>query len=159
MISSLRTETQRHSKVTTVGIFSGFQEFFLQPIIKDRPKNRKKHINLPPFSVSTKKFPTPVVSLCCRSFLVDIGSQSDVTLISGPMLYLVIDFRQNSDDVTSTIWMKMRVLIVLIWNGKHIKTKTVYYTYKIWILSVCVWVLSFSEATKSHRVTKFCLYA
>ena len=31
------TDTQTHTKVTTVGTLSGFQEFFLQPIIKDRP--------------------------------------------------------------------------------------------------------------------------
>ena len=34
---SLRTDRQTHTKVTTVGTLSGFQEFFLQPIIKDRP--------------------------------------------------------------------------------------------------------------------------
>ena len=32
-----RTDTQTHTKVTTVGTLSGFQEFFIQPIIKDRP--------------------------------------------------------------------------------------------------------------------------
>ena len=31
------TEKQRNTKVTTEGTLSGFQEFFLQPIIKDRP--------------------------------------------------------------------------------------------------------------------------
>ena len=36
VISSSRTETQRHTKVTTVGTLSGFQGFFPQPIIKDR---------------------------------------------------------------------------------------------------------------------------
>ena len=36
VFGSLRTETQ--TKVTTVGTLSGFQEFFLQYIIKDRPK-------------------------------------------------------------------------------------------------------------------------
>ena len=43
MVSSSRTEkqTDRHTdtKVTTEGTLSGFQDFFLQPIIKDRPKN------------------------------------------------------------------------------------------------------------------------
>ena len=34
-----RTDTQTHTKVTTEGTLSGFQDFFLQPIIKDRPKN------------------------------------------------------------------------------------------------------------------------
>ena len=42
MISSSRTDGdtdgQTHTKVTTEGTLSGFQEFFLQPIIKDRPK-------------------------------------------------------------------------------------------------------------------------
>ena len=33
------TDRQTHTKVTTVGTLSGFQEFFLQPIIKDRPNN------------------------------------------------------------------------------------------------------------------------
>ena len=32
-----QTHTHTHTKVTTVGTLSGFQEFFLQPIIKDRP--------------------------------------------------------------------------------------------------------------------------
>ena len=32
------THTQTHTKVTTEGTLSGFQDFFLQPIIKDRPK-------------------------------------------------------------------------------------------------------------------------
>ena len=36
-----RTDGQTHT-VTTVGTLSGFQEFFLQPIIKDRP-NKNKH--------------------------------------------------------------------------------------------------------------------
>ena len=31
------TDTQTHSKVTTVDTLSGFQDFSLQPIIKDRP--------------------------------------------------------------------------------------------------------------------------
>ena len=34
-----QTDRQTHTKVTTVGTLSEFQEFFLQPIIKDRPKN------------------------------------------------------------------------------------------------------------------------
>ena len=33
------TDRQTYTKVTTVGTLSGFQEFFLQPVIKDRPKN------------------------------------------------------------------------------------------------------------------------
>ena len=33
------TYTQTDTKVTTMGTLSGFQEFFLQPIIKDRPNN------------------------------------------------------------------------------------------------------------------------
>ena len=36
--SVARLHTHTHTKVTTVGTLSGFQEFFLQPIIKDRPK-------------------------------------------------------------------------------------------------------------------------
>ena len=35
-----QTDTQTHTKVTTVGNLSGFQDFFLQPIIKDRPKKQ-----------------------------------------------------------------------------------------------------------------------
>ena len=38
-VAHLRTDTHTHTKVTTVGTLSGFQDFFLQPIIKDRPKN------------------------------------------------------------------------------------------------------------------------
>ena len=34
------TDRQTHTKVTTEGTLSGFQDFFLQPIIKDRPNNR-----------------------------------------------------------------------------------------------------------------------
>ena len=34
--------THTHTKVTTEGTLSGFQEFYLQPIIKDRPN---KHIS------------------------------------------------------------------------------------------------------------------
>ena len=33
-----QTDRQTHTKVTTEGTLSGFQEFFLQPIIKNRPK-------------------------------------------------------------------------------------------------------------------------
>ena len=36
-ITDRHTDTQTDTKVTTVGTLSGFQEFFLQPIIKDRP--------------------------------------------------------------------------------------------------------------------------
>ena len=32
-----QTDRQTDTKVTTVGTLSGFSEFFLQPIIKDRP--------------------------------------------------------------------------------------------------------------------------
>ena len=31
------TDGQTHTKVNTAGTLSGFQDFFLQPIIKDRP--------------------------------------------------------------------------------------------------------------------------
>ena len=33
-----QTDRQTDTKVTTVGTLSRFQEFFLRPIIKDRPK-------------------------------------------------------------------------------------------------------------------------
>ena len=36
-VARLQTDRQTHTKVTTEGTLSGFQEFFLQPIIKDRP--------------------------------------------------------------------------------------------------------------------------
>ena len=36
---SPQTDGQTHTKVTTEGTLSGFQDFFLQPIIKDRPNN------------------------------------------------------------------------------------------------------------------------
>ena len=32
-----QTDTQTHTKVISEGTLSGFQDFFLQPIIKDRP--------------------------------------------------------------------------------------------------------------------------
>ena len=38
-----RTDRQTHTKVTTVGTLSGFQEFLLQPIIKDRPNDQNTH--------------------------------------------------------------------------------------------------------------------
>ena len=37
---------QTHTKVTTVGTLSGFQEIFLQPIIKDWPNNYDQYINM-----------------------------------------------------------------------------------------------------------------
>ena len=44
MVSSSRTEIQTDgqtdTKVNTEGTLSGFQDFFLQPIIKDRPNNK-----------------------------------------------------------------------------------------------------------------------
>ena len=50
-VARLHTDTQTHrhthTKVTTVGTLSGFQEFFLQPIIKDRPNNWNPLILLP----------------------------------------------------------------------------------------------------------------
>ena len=36
-VARLQTDTQTGMKMTTVGTLSGFQEFFLLPIIKDRP--------------------------------------------------------------------------------------------------------------------------
>ena len=36
-VARAQTDTQTH-RVTTEGTLSGFQDFFLQPIIKDRPK-------------------------------------------------------------------------------------------------------------------------
>ena len=35
------TDRQTQTKVTTVGTLSGFQDFFLKPIIKDRPNKQK----------------------------------------------------------------------------------------------------------------------
>ena len=37
-VARVQRDRQTDTKVTTVGTFSGFQEFFLQPSIKDRPK-------------------------------------------------------------------------------------------------------------------------
>ena len=34
-----RTDRQTHTEVNTEGTLSGFQDFFLQPIIKDQPNN------------------------------------------------------------------------------------------------------------------------
>ena len=36
-VARVQTDRQTHMKMTTVGTLSGFQEFFLQPTIKDRP--------------------------------------------------------------------------------------------------------------------------
>ena len=35
-IARVQTDTKKHTKVNTADTLSGFQEFFLQPIIKDR---------------------------------------------------------------------------------------------------------------------------
>ena len=40
-----RTDRQMHTKVTTVGTLSGFQEFFLPSIIKEWPKNFMTKVN------------------------------------------------------------------------------------------------------------------
>ena len=37
---SRQTDGQTHTKVTTEGTLLGFQDFFLKPIIKDRPNNK-----------------------------------------------------------------------------------------------------------------------
>ena len=46
---SRQTDGQTHTKVTTVRTLSGFQEVFLQPIIKDRSNNNdcfdQKHVH------------------------------------------------------------------------------------------------------------------
>ena len=36
-VARVQRNTQTHTKVNTEGTLSGFQDFFLQPIIKDRP--------------------------------------------------------------------------------------------------------------------------
>ena len=36
-VARVRIDGQTDTKVTTEGTLSGFQEFFIQPIIKDRP--------------------------------------------------------------------------------------------------------------------------
>ena len=41
-----RGQTDRHTKVTTVGTLSGLQDFFLQPIIKDRPNKQRDNPTL-----------------------------------------------------------------------------------------------------------------
>ena len=44
-VARSRTDGQTHRQtdgVTTEGTLSGFQDFFLQPIIKDRPKKRRR---------------------------------------------------------------------------------------------------------------------
>ena len=43
MPCSSRKNGDTHTKVTTEGTLSGFQEFFLQPIIKARPNKQTKH--------------------------------------------------------------------------------------------------------------------
>ena len=39
-----QTDRRTDTKVTTVGTLSGFQEFFLQPIIKDRPNTILRYL-------------------------------------------------------------------------------------------------------------------
>ena len=43
-VARVQTDRQTHTKVTTVGTLSGFQEFSLQSIIKDQP-NKTKNAN------------------------------------------------------------------------------------------------------------------
>ena len=43
-VAPVQTDGQTHTKVTTEGTLSVFQEFFLQPIIKDRPNKVKMPI-------------------------------------------------------------------------------------------------------------------
>ena len=43
-VTEILTETHTDTKVTTVGTLSGFLEFFLQPIINDRPNSSHKLI-------------------------------------------------------------------------------------------------------------------
>ena len=40
VLCSPHTDTQTDTKVNTEGTLSGFQDFFLQPIIKDRPNKQ-----------------------------------------------------------------------------------------------------------------------
>ena len=42
-VARMQTDGQTHTKVTNVGTLSGFQEFFLQPIIQDRPNIASKY--------------------------------------------------------------------------------------------------------------------
>ena len=47
-VTDRQTDTQTDTKVTTEGTLSDFQDFFLQPIIKDRPnKGPFKYIITP----------------------------------------------------------------------------------------------------------------
>ena len=45
-VARRQTHRQTHTKVTTVGTLSGLQEFFLQPIINDRPKKNEKDTHI-----------------------------------------------------------------------------------------------------------------
>ena len=42
-VARLQTDRQTHTKVISVGTLSGFQEFSLQPIIKDRPNIKDQY--------------------------------------------------------------------------------------------------------------------
>ena len=53
MPCSPRTDAQTDTKVTTVGTLSGFQDFFLRPIIKDRPKKTTTQNNNNTHEVAT----------------------------------------------------------------------------------------------------------
>ena len=44
-VARVQTDTQTDTKVNTEDTLSGFQEFFLQPIIKDRSNNYSFHLS------------------------------------------------------------------------------------------------------------------
>ena len=64
---------QTDMKVTTVGTLSWFQEFFLQPIIKDRPKKKKKKL-LPRARFEPTWSNNPGLTQRCLTTSVDMTS-------------------------------------------------------------------------------------
>ena len=74
MTCSLRTDGHTHRqthRVTTEDTLSGFQDFFLQPIIKDRPKNRHKKCKNANFEYQSSLFFT---AACLRWKMANVKS-------------------------------------------------------------------------------------
>ena len=64
-----QTDRQTHTKVTTEGTLSGFQDFVLQPIIKDRP-NSFGSIYISPCQLSAGAFTS--IGFVCNKVMVTV---------------------------------------------------------------------------------------
>ena len=74
VLCSPRTDAQTHrqtdTKVNTEGTLSGFQDFFLQPLIKDRPNNLEPELILMPEIENCDNQNTPISS---RTVHISVG--------------------------------------------------------------------------------------